>query len=698
MKSQEVEDLEQILTVLDTQYEQGEDCIHPFTNKKVSNSQYDRLRKRLEEIAPESDVLKSVTASILDSNVKKVVHNPPMTSISKAIGTLAERTATLKDFLAKAIKELGYSTNGATDFVQAYKRDGIAIALYYEMGKLVKAGLRPRKSMEGEDVTENIKYVEGVPQELWEHDRHGNKVRLLPVTCCIRGEIECKLSEFNKIQADWRDPQYKVTKKPANARNYTGGSIRQFTDPTITKNRRLSFVGYSIVGWNSPTIPQPFKTEIERAKYSNQVLKVPFVRVEPFKWEDLDKLEKLFPSLDYEVDGIVISVNNLEDSEQMGTHGDVATGNPKGKIAWKFEEESAIVTLKRFELNPGRTGKLTPRLNFDPVQLAGTQVSYCTGHSKGFLDGTSEASLGEIGLGAQLRIIKSGKIIPKVIEIVKAGNPLVLPNACPSCQTKLEVREGDDGSDLICPNHFCTGRAVATAVHYLTTFGVKGIAESTVEKLINSGYIKDFSDFYKLTVADCKKAGLSERQSLQAVARIHMCNDPAHMENEDLEDFIKNAKTIKIPGWQFFASLGIPGAGKSSGQNLISTLGTFDAIRKANVDTLEAVPDIGQTTAKAIHAFLVKNSPMLDELLKFVEPEGRKDGKLTGKTFVFTGGFPGGKEVHEKSVTELGGKCSGSVSKKTDYVVVGTDAGSKEKKAKDLGIPTISLADLQKML
>ena len=190
---QEVTELESIIESLDTLYEAGDECIHPITGKVVSDKEYDLLRKKLQELHPTSHILKDVTASNLSQHSRKVPHNPPMVSISKAIGSLEERTATLKDFISKVQGELGYA-DAESRLVQAYKRDGVAVALYYENGVLVRAGLRPRDGTEGEDVTENIKYVEGVPTELWEHDRDGNRVKRLEVTCSIRGEIECKKS------------------------------------------------------------------------------------------------------------------------------------------------------------------------------------------------------------------------------------------------------------------------------------------------------------------------------------------------------------------------------------------------------------------------------------------------------------------------------------------------------------------------
>lgn len=700
----EVLELEQVITALDTLYEEGADCLHPVTGNLVSDAEYDRLRKRLQELHPESEVLKTPTASKLVGTVKKVRHEPPMTSISKAIGTLKERQETLVKFQEDVTQELNYTDPPEKWLVQAYKRDGVAIALYYERGKLVRAGLRPRNGYEGEDVTQNALLVDGIPSELWEHDRDGKRVKRLDVTCCIRGEVECKKSVFRKIKDDWQNPTYQLNQEPKNPRNYTAGSIRQFSDLSITKERKLSFVGYSIVGWNAhDNSPTPFKTEIERAKYSNAVLRVPFVQVRPYRQQDLQALEDLADSLDYEVDGLVLSVNNLEDAEQMGNVGGSPTGNPKAKLAWKFAEQSAVTEVRRIEWQVGRSGALTPVLIVDPVQLDGTTVSQCTGHSLGFLNGTSKASLGEISVGAEIRIIKSGKIIPKVVQIVKKGyQKFHPPHKCPSCKNVLIEQKGNDGTDLVCPNDYCGVRAVAHYVHYLATFGVKGIAESTLTKMYESGMVKDIADLYAVSHQRLIGIGFSKRQALLAVARIWMHPDPTHTEDDELEKWLHeleldNAK-VKISAWQLFASLGIPGAGKSAGQALISHFGSFDKVRKATLSQLVEVEGVAEVTAKAIHAYFQKHRDMLDALMECVQPENPKVGKFTGQTFVFTGGFPGGKQKWEKEVTERGGKVSGSVSKTTNYVVVGTDAGSKEEKAKQLGVARLSLIDLEKML
>lgn len=705
LQDQEVTELESIIESLDTLYEVGDDCLHPVTGKLVTDKEYDALRKKLYELHPQSYIFKDVTASNAVQHNKKVHHNPPMVSISKAIGTLDDRTASLKDFIAKVVAGLSYKESEERFLVQAYKRDGVAVALYYQRGKLVSAGLRPRDGNDGEDVTENIKYVEGVPSELWEHDSEGNRIRFLDVTCSIRGEIECKKSVFRKIVENWEDPKYGLDSVPKNPRNYSAGSIRQFTDPKITGERKLSFTGYSILGWHAQDNSSvPFKTEIERAKYCNAKLRIPYVQVRPFRWIDLQTLEDLSTQMDYEVDGVVISVNNLEDSDQMGTHGNTATGNPKAKIAWKFADESVVVEVKSITWTPGRSGKLTPVLNFDGVQLEGTTVSQCTAHSLGFVDGTSKSSLGEINKWSKVRIIKSGKIIPKVIEVVSKWNHThfkdSFPKNCPSCHSQLEILQGEDGKHLVCNSDFCGVRAVARLVHFLSTLGVKGISDGILTRLLDEQLVVSPEDLYDLTVSKLTTIGYTNRQAVLIMARLYMHNDPAHSTDDELADFIAKMYTtkIKIPAWKFFASFGIPGAGRTAGQSLIDHFGSFAKIQKATLEELQEVDGLGDISANAILDFFTKNKDMIIQLLKSIEPEGKKQGKLSGQTFVFTGGFDGGKASWEKKVIDLGGTVSGNVSKNTHFVVIGKDAGSKEAKAQELGIKMISPDELEKML
>ncbi len=692
------DELERIIAHLDTVYEQGLDCIHPDTNIIVTDGEYDSLRRQLSELRPESNLFESATASKLVSAANKVVHDPPLTSIEKASHedletqeqqlfkwlnkttesasekVLADATRTVK---GKTYKEEPVSYPKSY-FYQAFKLDGVAIAIYYENGVLARAGLRPRDGINGEDVTEQVKFVSGVPEKLPKK-----------LTCSIRGELICKLSDFEKVQKDLAKSGDKLR---ANPRNHTAGGIRQFKNPEKTKRNRISFVAYSIESLANP----PYKSEIERYKFCSQELGVPYVKAKPFKFEDLQNLEDDIPKLDFEVDGVIVGVNNLEDQEQLGRHGDPRTGNPKGKIAWKFREEEATPVVKEIEWQTGRTGKLTSVAIFEAVRLAGTNVSRATLHNAGFMQRN------QITIGSKIAVRKAGKIIPKVTGVVSGQGKPAFPKTCPSCekQTKLQKGNTEDMLELICPNAECPAQNISTLCHYLATFGVLGLGESRVTQLVEGGAVNTPADFYRLDVDAAMETGLTIRQSTLAVAAIQMISAPDKMDNESLDAAIETAMKTKkqVPLWQLFASFGIGAAGKSAGKVLSAHFGSFEKIRGASVEELEAVEDIGTITAEAISNYLESNSKDINELLKFVEPVvPQTGGTLEGKTFCFSGGFPDGKKHWEKQVEDRGGKCSSSVSKKTDYLVAGPGSGSKSEKAKKLEIPILTTDQLSEL-
>lgn len=673
-----IKELEFVISHLDSLYEQGEDCIHPITNLAVTDGEYDALRRELCKLNPKSDIFNTPTSSNVQV-VEKIVHNPPMTSISKASH---EDKVVQTQQLLKWIKDSTPDNYKASYLYQSYKLDGVACALYYENGMLKSAGLRPRDGINGEDVTKQIKYVSGVPERLNE-----------PVTCSIRGEIICKLSDFEIVQKELEDAGEKLR---ANPRNHAAGGIRQFKEPEKVKNNKLSFIAYAIEGLNNP----PYKTERERAVWCNKQLGVPFVRVENYKFEDLEKLEKNVSNLDYEVDGVIVGVNDLEEQEQLGRSGDPKTGNPKGKIAWKFSEERAFPEIESIEWNTGRTGAIKPVANFKSVSLAGTQVSRATLHNIGFI------FRNQIGINTQIIVLKAGKIIPKVVGVksnTKNYNKiedLNVPCICPSCNTKTKIVNNKEMYELFCTNENCSAKNVSSYFHFLKTLGVLGVGESKIESLTESGLIDNFSSFYKLTLKDIEKTSLSKRQGLLVLASIHMIKNPEkYTDDELLKKINKEVPNKKIfPLWKIFAAFGIEAAGKSAGKALQENFSSLEEISKASIQTLSSIKDIGVKTAEIIFNYFDKNKDMIEELLDFIEIEVVKVGPLTGQVFVFTGGFLEGKSHWENEVEKLGGKCSSSVSKKVNYVIVGSDAGSKEQKADELGITKLNIDQLKKML
>ncbi len=692
------DDLERIIAHLDTLYERGEDCIHPDTDIIVTDGEYDGLRRELRRLRPKSKAFLTATASKLDSAVKKVVHEPPMTSIEKAShenvsvqeemlfkwlsDCTSEAPASIRKGPVQTLEDKSYDENTVSYpkgyIYQAYKLDGVAMALYYENGKLVRAGLRPRDGINGEDVTAQVEFVKDIPQKL--------KLRR---TCSIRGELICRLSEFEKVQKDLERAGEKLR---ANPRNHAAGGIRQFKDPTKTKQMRLSFIAYSVEGIVKP----PYKTEIDRAKWCSDKLGVPYVQTEAFSFADLAKMEADVSNLDFEVDGVVIGVDNLEDQDQLGRHGDPRTGNPKGKIAWKFREEEATPTIRDIEWQTGRTGKIVAVAIFDPVRLAGTNVARATLHNAGFMERN------KITIGSKIAVRKAGKIIPKVTGVVSGEGKPKFPKRCPSCSKPTTLVKGGSANmlELVCEGSSCPAQNISSLCHYLATFGVLGLGESRVTQLVEGRAVSTPADFYRLNVDSAMQCGLTERQSLLAVAAVQMIPAPDKLTDRTLKSRIEAASKEKktIPLWQLFATFGIDAAGKSAGKALADHFGSFTDIRKARVNELEAVGDVGAKTAEAIHAYLTTHESDIDDLLTYVEPELPKTGKLSGKTFCFSGSFAEGKRHWEQRVEDLGGKCSGSVSKKTDYLVAGSGSGSKSDRANKLGVPILTVEQLDEVL
>ena len=696
--SQTADDLERVIAHLDTLYEQGLECVHPDSHVVVTDGEYDGLRRQLKELRPESAIFSNATASKVVTYGQKVVHDPAMTSIEKASHEdIATQEEQLFKWLAKGIeaatdevlagprdtvKGKVYKNEPVTYpkdlFYQAYKLDGVAIGIYYENGMLVGAGLRPRDGVNGEDVTAQVRFVSGVPEKL-----------PLNITCSVRGELICKLSDFEQVQKSLTAAGEKLR---ANPRNHTAGGIRQSKNPKKTEKMRLSFMAYSIEGLVDP----PYKTEIERYQWCEKELRIPYVAAKPFKFERLQVMEDGLKDLDFEVDGVIIGVNNLEDQERMGRHGDPRTGNPKGKIAWKFREEEATPVIKEIEWQTGRTGKLTSVAIFDAVRLAGTNVSRATLHNAGFMERN------QITIGSKIAVRKAGKIIPKVIGVVSGTGEPDFPKACPSCGQPTKLQEGGtaDMLELVCENKDCPAQNISSLCHFLATIGVLGLGESRVTTLVEGGAVSIPADFFRLDAEAAMECGLTQRQSLLAVAAIQMITAPEKLEDEALESAIEVAvkSKKKIPLWQLFASFGIGSAGKSAGKALADHFGTFEKIRSATIEELESVDDVGTITAEAISNYLDTNRADVDALMEFVEPELPKTGgSLEGKTFCFSGGFPEGKKHWEKEVEDRGGKCSSSVSKKTNFLVAGPGSGSKSAKAEKLGVPILTTDELAKM-
>lgn len=672
--SQQLEDL---VIHLATLYEQGLPCVD-FDGEPVSDPEYDALVNELRRQNPNSRVFSQGTtnASVFVPTGAMIPHNPPLTSIAKAAGD--DRLDKYKKWIDLCRREIGSDV----EFVQAYKRDGLASRIYYEKGVLVAAATKSGDGTKGTDVTKNIEYVQGVPKKL-----------PLPLTLAITGEIECRLPDFEKVQAAHAAAGEDLKKNP---RNHTVGALNQHKDPSKTKNGRLSFVGHSIVNFDDAN--QYYKTEIERAIWCNKVLKVPFVRVTKHKFEDLDDLETKAKDLEYETDGVVLKVNNLEDQEQLGNQGDVPTGDPRGALAWKFVEEAKVAEVASISWQPTRTGKITPVAIFKQgIQLAGTTVSRATCSNIGWM-----SRMG-VGIGSRVKVIKSGKIIPKIIEVLDKKHTVDYPTKCPSCHTHTELVENKSDKvvnvELTCPNSECPSKSVRGWLFFIQTLGSKDVGESTMEEIIGYGKAKTIDELYGLTTKDLIACGFSEREALKALAGLHFVKPVA--DNDKLAAAIEKARRTpkRVEAWKFFAALGIHGAGKTIGKLLVDETSTFQEIMNLSVDRLVEIDGVGQKTAEEVVSFFRSKRGMIEKLLTHFDLEfPKKGGKLDGLSFCLSGSFDDGKSFWEDQIQALGGKVSSSVGKKTNYLVAGPGSQSKSDKAQELGVPILTVNDLRKML
>lgn len=682
-----VKDLCRVIAHLRHLHGNGEPCIHPDNKHLIPDSEFDAMVKELERFDPESlKDLGNLSAADYDPNAKKIKHDPPMTSINKANGTLEEKQAEVEKWFALIGKELKLNRDEVVKrIVVSYKHDGCAVRIRYKDGKLVEAGLRPNDGINGEDVTANVKFIKNVPPALPQSFNF--------VLC---GEVECQIDTFKRLN----ESVAVDGRHFACARNYATGSIRQFKDPTVTQKRELSFTGYNIIGFEKP----PYKTKRERAIWVNKTLGIPFIRVEFYSDSILEELETKVPELNYQVDGAVLELDSFEDSEQMGTYGNQSNSNPRAFLAWKFEDETADPELKKHIWQVGRTGVITPVCTFDDVPLAGAMLGKASAHSLGFLVRNN------IHEGDKIRIRRSGAVIPEVmgkmvkgkfIEKVDASDDSLpktfdltkfdFPKKCPSCGTDTIVEKGSKHGllNLVCVYQDCPARNVGRFINYLEKFDVKGLGAASIEPLVETGLIREFSDLYTLTVSDFKSVGFSMRESLLAVANINMVDAPEQQKDNVVLakrtiDAVKRKKKITFA--KFIACLGIKGASRSTGGSLAKQFGTLDALFEASEDDLKSIPNVGDKTAKSVVEFFKRHRGDVCNLkANYVEIEKPKTGRFTGKSFVFTGS-PGekGKEFYKSIVEQEGGVVKSSVSKNIDFVIIGEGSGEKGIKAKDM--------------
>jgi len=678
-----IKELEYIITSLDTSFDKGDDCINPVTQEIVLDNEYDALKQELFNLAPDSKIFKTITSSITKLGSSKVVHDPPMTSINKCNGTEEEKNQILSKWIKESAmgskissvkkEKYDYPDNW---FSMSFKHDGIAVSIEYEDGKLVRAGMRSKSGKDGINVTEKMKYVKGVPQTLSDG-----------ISCIIRGELETPISVFNRKCDELGDDA------KANPRAHTAGSMNLKTAEEM-KNRGIQFTAYNILKLDR----SPYKTEIERAKFAKDTLNLNFVKTIPFSVKMLEVFEVQHRRLDFLVDGVVVSVNNLQEQENLGKTGNSDAGNPKGKIAWKFKDEIKKIKVKNIVWQTGRTGNITPVLVFDGVQLEGTTVVKCTAHNLGII------RTNKIGVGSIVEIIKSGKIIPKLKRVIRAYGNVDVPSVCPSCgKNTIKVKGSNNALALVCKNKKCPAQNIKNLNHFLTILGVKGIAESTINKLVECGAVQKPADFYRLTVNGLIKLGITKRTSVLIVARVWMIeNAEQEKSNNNLlkEIKIRQKNKINIPFAKLFASFGVKNAGREAGRILADNFNQWNSLKSMSQNDFSALDGIGPIMAQEIKSFFEDNIDLIEDVEQFfnIQMVSKKTGKFANQYFVLSGALEGSKAKWKEVIEGQDGVIKNSVGKQVNFVVAGVGSGAKSLKAKKLGIPIITTTELKKML
>lgn len=567
------------------------------------------------------------------------------------------------------------------------KIDGLTIALRYEDGKLVQAATRGNGFV-GEDVTRNAQVLGGIPKMLdfskVDLGNHGTIAK--HTTLCVRAEVYQPVTEFERINEEL----IAAGKKPfANPRNCAAGSLRT-NDASITQSRGLKALAFAILkaeGFGDldeqvrPGISETqdlaflasFGFDVVRNTQCNSIEKA---------LEFVETINETRGRLPYWIDGAVIKTDMKSLQERLGN----TNKFPKHAIAYKYEADEQETTIRDIVVQVGRTGVLTPVAVFDPVELAGTTVTRATLHNQGFVN------MMKVNVGARVAVIKSGEIIPKVVRVPQPAETPFRIEKCPICGSEAIALKDENGmltGVVSCQNMMCPAQKVRGIQFYCSrpVMDIPGMGPAMVEKLVNAGFLNEPLDLYSL------KDHAEEMSKLDNMGK-KSC--------EALLASIEKAKTRPLP--QVIKSLCIPNIGATVGKELAKRYPDLGAISELSESELSAIPGIGAINAAYISGFFRK--PETKELLERMKSIGinmksdsfgkAAEGPLVGLTFVITGTLPGMSRDEAKALIEAnGGKCSGSVSKKTNYLLAGDDAGSKLEKATALGVPVIDLEALR---
>lgn len=640
----------------------------------ISDAEYDRLLRELQEIEAEYPELRSADSPTQRvgappvSAFDTVTHGAPMLSLNNAF-----EEQEVAAFDQRVRRMLGVDS---VEYVAEPKLDGLAVSLTYENGQLVRGATRG-DGHTGEDITLNVKTIRSVPLKL----RGGSHPRLIEV----RGEVFLGHEGFRRLNESQRKTGAKVFVNPRNA---AAGSLRQL-DSSLTASRPLEIFCYGVGQVEGGEIPgTQYDMLLQLKKWG--------FRISPLlkKVKDVKGCLKYYQTMEdertdlpYDIDGVVYKVNDKAYQEKLGT----VSRAPRWALAHKFPAQEEATEVLDIEVQVGRTGAITPVARLKPVFVGGATVSNATLHNR------AEIERLDVRKGDTVIIRRAGDVIPEIVSVQKdkrrkGARRYKFPTRCPVCGSEI-VYEGGEGIIARCSGGlFCDAQRKESIKHFASrrAMDIDGLGDKIVEQLVDKEMVNDAADLYGLTKEEI--AGLERMADKSA---------------QNLVDALEQSKDTSLE--RFLFGLGIPQVGETTAQQLAGHFGALERLMKADRETLQEVPDIGPIVAESVHTFFAQdhNRDVIRKLQKAGvhwkehDPASAPAGEqpLAGRTFVLTGALDGmTRDEAKEALQALGAKVTGSVSKNTDYVVVGADPGSKAAKAEKLGVETLDEDAFRKLL
>jgi DNA ligase, NAD-dependent len=634
----------------------------------VSDYEYDMLMRELKQIEKEYPELitedsptQRVGTGAIKKGFEKVTHEVPLQSLQDVF--TFEEVEEFDQRMQKAAIEF----SRPLDYVVETKIDGLSSAIEYRNGKLYRGATRGN-GIVGEDVTQNISTIKHVPKELKE-----------PISITVRGEVFIGKTDFDKLN---EDRLLEEQEQFANARNAAAGSLRQL-DSKITASRPLDIYVFNVQKCDDITFKTHYESllYLERLGFNVNPVKILCKNMQEVR-DAINKIGEMRNGLDFGIDGAVVKVNDLELREKVGT----TYKTPRWAVAYKYPPEKKETLLKDIVCQVGRTGAITPMAILDPVYVAGSKISKTTLHNEDYI------KQNDIRIGDRVIIQKAGDVIPEVVGVNKDkrdGTEKIfeMPRICPVCGAEAVREEGE--AVVRCIGIECPAKLYRSIIHFASkdAMDIDGLGEAIIGELIERKLISNIADIYKLTIDDVSSLKKNGKKFAQ-----------------NLINAIEESKKRDL--YRVINSLGIRHVGVKLAKTLARYFKDMDKLIVATYEELRMIDDVGEITADTIYEFF-RQEQTIDLINKLkqanvnmkAEIQENENGKFAGKTFVLTGSLEHySREEASEIIEKMGGKTSSSVSKKTDYVLAGEDAGSKMKKAQELGITIISEEEFITML